>query len=88
MRVALLISLCTAAGVAVLALIERVRGERLLPYLSFGVSFFPVIFFGLLAFQSWQILKAIRHAGPDWDQEEQPRQPWERDPDWWKKGGD
>ncbi len=89
MRLSLVISLATAAGVAILALIELLMKKPLVPYLSFGSTWFPMIFFGLLAFQSWQLLRFIRLAGPDWDQQEdqQPRAPWEQDPDWWKRGG-
>ena len=89
MRLSLVISLATAAAVAILAVIEWVMAKPLIPYLSFGERpLFPVIFFGLLAFQSWQLLRFIRMAGPDWDQEDQqPRAPWEQDPDWWKRGG-
>jgi Zn-dependent protease len=89
MRVALILSLITASAVAVLALIEMVRKERLIPYISFGGSLFPVIFFGLLAVQNWQLLRVIRFVGQDWDRDEQePRAPWERDADWWKRDND
>jgi Zn-dependent protease len=88
-RLSVIISLATAAGLAVWALIELIHGAPLLPFPSFGVSLFPVIFFGLLAFQSGQLLRIINLTGGlDWEQEEEPRQPWERDPDWWKKGGE
>lgn len=88
MRLSLIISMATAAGVAILALIELLMKKPLIPYLSFGDTWFPMIFFGLMAFQSWQLLRFIRLAGPDWDQEDQqPRAPWEQDPDWWKRGG-
>ena len=50
------------AGVAVVALIELLMKKPLVPYLSFGDSWFPMIFFGLLAFQSWQLLRFIAAA--------------------------
>jgi Zn-dependent protease len=85
-RLSLILSLVTSGALAVLAFIEWVRREPL-PYISFGMSLFGVIFFGLLALQSWQILRVIRLAGPDWEGGgEEPRAPWERDADWWKRG--
>jgi membrane-associated protease RseP (regulator of RpoE activity) len=84
-RLAMQISLVTAAGFAVLALIEIVTKKPLVPFLSLGGTFFSVLFFGLLAFNSYQLLQFIRRGGLDW-QEEEPRAPWERDADWWKHG--
>ncbi|MBI3410787.1 MAG: site-2 protease family protein [Planctomycetes bacterium] len=86
-RLSLLISLFTAAALAVLALIEFATKKPLVSFLSFGASLFPVLFFGLLAFSSWQFLQFQRRGGFDWeDQEDAPRAPWEQDADWWKKG--
>ena len=86
-RLSLMISLGVAAGFAVFALIEWIRREPLVPYLSLGGSLFPVLFFALLAVSSWQLLRFIRLAGSDWEQSEpEPLQPWERDADWWKQG--
>jgi stage IV sporulation protein FB len=88
LRLSLAISLGMAAVLAIFALVEWVRKKPLIPFPSFGGTLFPVIFFGLLAVQSWQLLRFIRLAGPDWDRDEQePRQPWEQDADWWKHGG-
>jgi len=87
-RVALIISIATAAGFAGLALIEMIRKQPVVPFLSFGRTLFPVLFFGLLAFGSWQMLQHVNRVGPDWDQHEDdtgPRAPWERDADWWKR---
>ena len=79
------ISFFTAIGFAVLALIEWATGKRLIPYVPLG-SLFCVIFFGLFAFNSWQLLQFVRRAGPDWnDFEEENREPWEQDADWWKR---
>jgi hypothetical protein len=41
----------------------------------------------LLALNGWQLLQFVRRAGSDWEQEEESRAPWERDGDWWKRGG-
>ena len=79
-----MISFGTALGFSVLSLIGFIRKQPLIPYVPLE-SLFGVLFFGLLAFQSWQLLRFIRMAGLDWEQEEEPRQPWERDPDWWKQ---
>jgi len=49
-------------------------------------GFFPVLLFGYLAFLSYQLLR-VQAAGGGWGGEwapEEPRQPWEQDPDWWK----
>jgi stage IV sporulation protein FB len=87
MRIALQISVVTAGILAVLALIEFANKKPLVSFLSFGGSLFPVLFFGLLALSSWQLLQVVRRVGPDFEQEEEePRQPWERDADWWKQG--
>ncbi|MCI0681938.1 MAG: site-2 protease family protein [Gemmataceae bacterium] len=87
MRLALSISLGTAIGFAALALIEFVRKQPLIPYISLGGSLFPVLFFALVAIGNWQLLQFIRRAGPDWDRgEDEPRAPWEQDADWWKRG--
>jgi Zn-dependent protease len=88
LRLSVQISLATAAGLAVFALVEVIARRRLIPYFSLGRSFFSVVFFGLLAFNSWQLLRYVRYADPRWEEDEQPRQAWERDPDWWKHGGD
>jgi Zn-dependent protease len=49
------------------------------------VDIFPVIFFAVLAYMAWQLRQQIRLYGDSGDGEG-PRQPWERDPDWWKQG--
>ena len=86
LRLSMQISLFSAGGFALLALIEMANQKPLVPFVSFGGTLFPVLFFGLLAFNSWQILQFVRRVGSDWDQqEEEPRAPWERDADWWKR---
>ena len=88
MQLSLRISLGTALGFAILALIEWILEKPLVPFLSLGGTLFPVLFFGLLALASWQVLRFIHRAGPDWEEAEQeaPRAPWEQDADWWKRG--
>ena len=87
MRLSLQISLLTAVGFAVLALVELATKKPLVPFLSLGGSLFPVLFFGILALNSWQLLKFVRHAGPDWEEQEQDNlDPWQQDADWWKRG--
>jgi Zn-dependent protease len=89
MRLSLQISLLTAGGLALLALIEMAAGKPLVPFLSFGGTLISVIFFAVLALSSWQLLQFIRRAGSDWEEQEpEPRAPWERDADWWKRGDD
>ncbi len=87
MRLSVKISLFTAAGLAVLAFIEWLNKAPLIPLLSFGAGLFAVIFFGILAYSSWQLLQAIGRGALEWEnQENEPRAPWEQDADWWKRG--
>ncbi len=87
LRLALQISVFTAGGLAALALLEVISQKPLVPFLSFGRSLFSVLFFALFALNSWQALQHIRRVGPDWeDQQPEPREPWEQDADWWKRG--
>jgi len=87
-RLSLQIGVFTAAAFAVLALIEMVTKTPVIPFLSMGGDLFPVLFFGLLGVNCWQVLKFVqRSGGGRWqDEDHEPRAPWERDPDWWKKG--
>ncbi|MCS7045059.1 MAG: site-2 protease family protein [Gemmataceae bacterium] len=87
-RLGFKISLVVAAAIAVWALIEFLVQRPLIPWLSLGASLFPVLFFGLLALTSWQVLQHLRRWGGDWAAEDdEPRAPWEQDADWWKHGG-
>jgi len=83
----LVISIITAGSLAVLALAERIfLKDR--PIL-FGGSLAPMFFFGILAGVSGYLLHILRRVGLDWEQQdEEPRAPWEQDPDWWKHGGE
>lgn len=81
----LIVSMVTAGAFGALALIELLMQKPLL----FGKPLAPLIFFGVLAGVSWYLLTIVRRVGPDWDQPEQEyREPWEQDADWWKHGGD
>jgi Zn-dependent protease len=79
------ISFFTAVGFALLALVEMLNKKPLFPYFSLGGTLFSVVFFGLLAYNSWQLMQFIRRAGPDLMEQETPREPWEQDADWWKR---
>jgi stage IV sporulation protein FB len=48
-------------------------------------SLFNALFFGMLAFGSYQALQMLRPSRPRWDADEYERAPWERDPDYWKR---
>src|SRR5262249_20795660 len=81
-RLSLLISLFTSAGLAILALIELLAKKQIV----FGGTLFPVLFFAVFAFTSWQFWRFQQRGGFEWEEEEGPRQPWEQDADWWKRG--
>jgi len=53
---------------------------------AFGFGIYPVILFGMLAFQNYQLRQQFLAMGEyQRYEEEAPRQPWEQDADWWKK---
>ena len=84
-----LVDVAVAAGLALVALVEVIAKKPLVPFLSFGGTLFPVLFFALLALANGQLLYFLKRAGPDWeDGGSEPRAPWEQDPDWWKHGDD
>jgi Zn-dependent protease len=59
-------------------------------YVSLGgedVSLRLVIFFALLAYWNFQLSQPHMAEAMERDTHGGPRQPWEQDPDWWKKGG-
>jgi stage IV sporulation protein FB len=68
---ALLVSV--AAGVLI-----AVYGDRNLVY--------PLIFFALLAYQSWSIKRQLGQYGSLDGGGDERREAWEQDPDWWKRG--
>ncbi|MCY3023525.1 MAG: site-2 protease family protein [Planctomycetota bacterium] len=45
---------------------------------------YPAAFFGVLAYSSWHIRKQLGEYG-NLSEEEEPRKPWEQDPDSWKR---
>lgn len=48
-----------------------------------GDGWFPAILFGLLAFDNYRLMQVAKMPG--WAGDEAPREPWEQDPDWWKR---
>ncbi len=81
-RVALGVSAGVAATLALLALIQ-VLNKDFLTFLPFG-RVYTVLFFGLLAFNSYQLMQ---QTSPQRQRsyEDEERAPWERDPDYWKR---
>jgi Zn-dependent protease len=71
MRVSLLLSIISAIGIAIFGWL----------YLH---SLYLALFFGLLAFSSLQLLQQLRSRYQPDEREE--LAPWERDPDYWKRG--
>ncbi|MGD0089471.1 MAG: site-2 protease family protein [Planctomycetota bacterium] len=65
------------------ALLMAVLG-LVLHFLGRGYGLFPVVFFGVLAYSSWHMLRQLAAYGGMAEHEEQ-RQSWEQDGDWWKK---
>lgn len=52
---------------------------------KFGIGLYPVILFGFLAYQNYTLRKyEIMTGGMSRYEEQGPRQPWERDANWWK----
>jgi Zn-dependent protease len=79
LQISLGLSIGVAGFIAIHALLARGRGVPLVPYLP--TSTYAAILFGLLAFQSWQLLQQVRAYHPPVDD----RLPWESDPDAWKR---
>ena len=86
LRQSLVLSLYTAVVVACASLIVLVFQKLNVyhfPWLPIQPDFFLVIFFAGLAYLSWYLARPhmleAQHAN------EEARQPWEQDPDWWKK---
>jgi Zn-dependent protease len=66
-----------------IALIVAVGGV-VLHFTVGGYALSLAVLFAILAFSNWDLLRQLRaYGGMDGDDE--PRQPWEQDPDWWKK---
>jgi Zn-dependent protease len=73
------LSIGVAAFIAIHALIARSRPDFQIPYLP--TDPYVAILFGLLAYQSWQLLQQARI----WQTQVDDRLPWENDPDAWKR---
>ncbi|OAI51325.1 hypothetical protein AYO44_00505 [Planctomycetaceae bacterium SCGC AG-212-F19] len=90
-RKSLILSIVVSVAFALNALIGWIKDEPFIPYLPKGDAF-QTIFFGLFAAMSWQLLQQTARggrAGPGryrMEDESYERAPWERDPDWWKRG--
>lgn len=88
-RLSLQISLVVSAGIAVVALISVLAKRSLIPFLQLDQSLFPALFFGIFAYGSYQLLQVVSYLGPrgeEFEEDDQPRLPWEQDADWWKSG--
>jgi Zn-dependent protease len=85
LRISLIVSIAVAAGFAVNSLL----GEMNLPTLPLVPKggILGIIFFGLLAFGSWQVLQQTGSADRSYRDvdDRYERAPWERDGDWWKR---
>ena len=78
LRLSMWAALLAAAGMAGWSFkIQREGGEP---------SWFGMVFFVLLAALSWQLSQPEALAAAREQQQEDRRSPWERDPDWWRKG--
>jgi Zn-dependent protease len=76
LRVSLGLSIFVAAAIAITAAVGWVK--------FIGQDFYLAILFGLLAFSSFQMLQQLPPRYRSEEQEE--LAPWERDPDYWKRG--
>ena len=73
------VSIAAALLIAVGAVAGELTG--LFPYGGWWTG----LLFGLLAFDNWRMLQMART--PAWMMaDDPPREPWEQDPDWWKRG--
>jgi Zn-dependent protease len=82
-RYSLIISAVVAGAMAANYLIGALGREPLIPILGRG-SFYTVLFFGLLAFGSFQLLQQLPPRGGGRGDDDD-RLPWERRPDPWEK---
>jgi len=81
-RYALVVSIVVAATVALNSLSAKMHGPHI-PYLPTGGTWLA-IFFGLLAFESYQNLQYENTKRSHWHEPDD-RLPWESDPDEWKR---
>jgi stage IV sporulation protein FB len=80
LRISLGLSLGVGAFIAIHALLANAKGMAVIPFLP--TDTYVAILFGLLAFQSWQLLQFTPKPRT---YEADDRLPWESDPDAWKK---
>jgi stage IV sporulation protein FB len=80
LRFSLGLSVALGGFIALHALLSNAKGAWVIPYLP--TDTYVAILFGLLAYQSWQLLQFTpKPTGYEADD----RVPWESDPDAWKK---
>ena len=74
---------------AAVAIVLLAVAKALSPYRSGNAlnDLVPIFLFGLLAYQSFALRRQILLYGDMEEQDDGPRQPWEQDADWWKRGG-
>jgi Zn-dependent protease len=79
LRLSMVVALLAGVGFVVLFIRQENSGPA---------GLYPALLFGYLAFLSWYVARHIQATGhgAGWGggDLEEPRQPWERDPDWWK----
>ena len=88
-RLSVQISLYVSVALAIVSLISFLAKRSLIPFLQLDGSLFPTLFFGLLAYGSYRVLQISAYlsaTGEPMEEDDQPRQPWEQDADWWKQG--
>jgi stage IV sporulation protein FB len=54
-------------------------------HIMFNIGIVPALLFAVLAFQNYQLRKHSILTGGMAQEEEEPREAWQQDPDWWKK---
>jgi len=79
-RFSLGLSLAVGGFIAIHALLANAKGAWVIPYLP--TDTYVAILFGILAFQSWQLMQ-ITPKPKAYDPDD--RLPWESDPDAWKR---
>jgi Zn-dependent protease len=83
LRWSLILSVTVAAVLAVNSLAAH-SGRPLIPYLPTG-GMYTALLFGVLAFESYQMLTQLRQQQPWRYEAPDDRLPWESDPDAWKR---
>jgi hypothetical protein len=73
------LSIAVGAAFAIYAIATKDDSPWAIPYVPTGT--WVAILFGLLAYQSWQLLQQARI----WQTQVDDRLPWENDPDAWKR---